>query len=152
VDGSARVHDVASLAGAGEHHLSFFAGGADAAALLASSQAGYCFVPSKPKHPIERPSKVVAVPCGSVIHAFAAAGRLFYPDSSLVGWSQQTPVDPTAEIGEDVALGPGVVIGPGAEIGDRTRIGPNSVIGRGVAIGKGCEIASNVTVAHAYIG
>jgi UDP-3-O-[3-hydroxymyristoyl] glucosamine N-acyltransferase len=152
IDGKARVFDVASLAGASEHHISFFAGGTAAAALLASSRAGFCFVPAKPKRPFETPSRMVAVPSSSVIHAFAAAARLFYPDSSLVAWSQQTPVDPTAEIGVDVVLGPGVVVGPGAEIGDRTRIGPNSVIGRGVAIGKDCEIASNVTIAHSYIG
>jgi UDP-3-O-[3-hydroxymyristoyl] glucosamine N-acyltransferase len=152
IDGCARVHDVASLAGASHYHLSFFAGGADAAALLASSRAGYCFVPAKPKRPIECPGHMAAIPCSSVVHAFAAAARLFYPDSSLVAWSQQTAVDPTAETGEDVVLGPGVVVGPGAEIGDRTRIGPNSVVGRGVAIGKDCEIASNVTIGHAYVG
>ena len=151
-DGNAQVLDVASLAGAGPSHLSFFAGGSDAVALLAASRAGYCFVPATPRRPFEIPSHMAAIPCASVIHAFAAAARLFYPDSTLVAWSQQTPVDPTAEIGGDVMLGPGVVIGPGAEIGDRTRIGPNSVIGRGVAIGKDCEIASNVTIAHAYIG
>jgi len=152
IDGGALVQDVASLAGASRHHLSFFAGGADAAALLASSRAGYCFVPAKLRRPVEVPGHMAAIPCKSVVHAFAAAARHFYPDSSLVAWSQQTPVDPTAEIGKDVVLGPGVVIGPGAEIGDRTRVGPNSVIGRGVAIGKDCEIASNVTIAHAYVG
>ena len=151
-DGGARVLDVASLAGASSQHVSFFAGGAEATALLAASHAGYCFVPAKAKRPFEVPSRMTALPCPSVVHAFAAAARLFYPDSSLVAWSQQTPVDPTAEIGENVVLGPGVVVGPGAEIGDRTRIGPNSVIGRGVAIGKDCEIGSNVTIAHAYIG
>ncbi|MGH8323273.1 MAG: UDP-3-O-(3-hydroxymyristoyl)glucosamine N-acyltransferase, partial [Steroidobacteraceae bacterium] len=71
---------------------------------------------------------------------------------SLVAWSQQTAVDPSATIGMRVTLGPGVVIGPGAEIGDGTRIGPNTVIGRGVAVGRNCEIGSNCTIANAYIG
>lgn len=152
IDGKARVLDVASLSGASRDHVSFFSGGAHAAVTLAASGAGFCFVPAKPRRPFEVPAHMATVPCSSVVHAFAAAARLFYPGSSLVAWSQQTPVDPTAEIGKDVVLGPGVVVGPGAEIGDRTRIGPNSVVGRGVAIGKDCEIASNVTIAHAYIG
>src|SRR5690348_9484006 len=151
-DSSAAIVDVASLSGAAPRHLSFFAGGADAEKQLGASKAGYCLVPAKPKRPLEFPAQMISIPCASVVHAFAAVARLFYPDSTLVAWSQQTPVDPTAEIGAHVVLGPGVVVGPGAEIGDRTRIGPNTVIGRGVTIGKDCEIASNVTIAHAYVG
>src|SRR5580693_2703788 len=151
-DASAVVVDIASLSGAGPEHLAFYIGGPGSAPSVASSQAGHCFVPEKPVRPFVLAPGTVAIPCASVIHTFAAAARMFYPDSGLVAWSQQTTIDRTAEIGEDVVLGPGVVIGPGAEIGDRTRVGPNTVIGRGVAIGKDCEIASNVTIAHAYVG
>ena len=146
------VADVASLGGAGPSHLSFFTAARGAAATLARTRAGFVLVPQQTQRTYEAPPGVRKLACASVQHAFAAVARLFYPDSSLVAWSQQTPVDPTAEIGEDVVLGPGVVIGPGAEIGDGSRIGPNTVIGRGVAIGKNCEIASNVTIAHAYVG
>jgi UDP-3-O-[3-hydroxymyristoyl] glucosamine N-acyltransferase len=152
VDGASDVADVASLSGAGPSHLSFFTAARGAAVQLAQTKAGFVLVPQQAQRPYEVPKGTIRIPCGSVQHAFAAAARLFYPDSSLVAWSQQTPVDPTAEIGEDVVLGPGVVIGPGAEIGDGSRIGPNTVIGRGVAIGRNCEIASNVTIAHAYVG
>jgi UDP-3-O-[3-hydroxymyristoyl] glucosamine N-acyltransferase len=152
-DGNARIHDLASLAGAGPDHLTFFAGGAGApVADLAQTAAGFCFVPQKTAKPLQMRVGMTAIPHASVQHAFAAAARLFYPDSGLVAWSQQTAVDPTATIGERVMLGPGVVIGPGAEIGDGTRIGPNAVIGRGVAIGRRCEIGSNCTIASAYIG
>jgi UDP-3-O-[3-hydroxymyristoyl] glucosamine N-acyltransferase len=151
-DGSVEIFDLASLAGAGPGHLTFYTAAPGTASDLALTRACDCFVPSTMKPPAQPPSGTVLILCQSVTHAFAAAGRLFYPDSSLVAWSQQTGVDPTAEIGAHVVLGPGVVVGPGAEIGDRTRIGPNSVIGRGVAIGKDCEIASNVTIAHSYVG
>ncbi len=152
-DAGARIADLASLAGAGPHHLAFFAGGANApVADLAQTAAGFCFVPDKPAKPLQMRVGLTAIPCASVQHAFAAAARMFYPDSSLVAWSQQTAVDPTASIGAGVMLGPGVVIGPGAEIGDGSRIGPNAVIGRGVAIGRACEIGSNCTIANAYIG
>jgi UDP-3-O-[3-hydroxymyristoyl] glucosamine N-acyltransferase len=150
-DDAAKIDDLASLSGAGPNHLSFFTGAAGSAKNASESRAGYCFVPAAAKSESLH-AGIIAIPCASVTHAFAAAARLFYPDSSLVAWSQQTGVDRTAEIGEDVILGPGVVVGPGAEIGDGSRIGPNSVIGRGVAVGKNCEIASNVTIAHAYVG
>jgi UDP-3-O-[3-hydroxymyristoyl] glucosamine N-acyltransferase len=151
-DGTSAVADVASLSGAGPSHIAFFTAAKGAGAQLADTKAGFVLVPQQAQRPYEVPKGTLRIPCGSVQHTFAAVARLFYPDSSLVAWSQQTPVDPTAEIGEDVVLGPGVVIGPGAEIGDGSRIGPNTVIGRGVAIGKNCEIASNVTIAHAYVG
>jgi UDP-3-O-[3-hydroxymyristoyl] glucosamine N-acyltransferase len=151
-DGAAQILDLASLNGAGRAHLSFFSGAAENRDQLVHTAAGYCFVASQPKRPIDVASGCVAISCASVTHAFATAARHFYPESSLVAWSQQTAVDPTAEIGEGVRLGPGVVIGPGAEIGDRTRVGPNAVIGRGVAIGRDCEIASNVTITHSYLG
>jgi len=150
-DAEARIHDLASLTGAGPDHLTFFAGGAYGGE-LAQTGAGFCFVPLKSAKPLAIRAGCTAIPHASVQHAFAAAARLFYPQSGLVAWAQQTPVDPSASIGERVVLGPGVVIGPGAEIGDGTRIGPNTVIGRGVAIGRGGEIGSNCTIANAYIG
>jgi UDP-3-O-[3-hydroxymyristoyl] glucosamine N-acyltransferase len=151
-DGGLMVDDVASLSGAGATHLSFFSGSTKDAGSLASSQAGFVFVPANPAKPAPLRDGAIALSCRSVQHAFAAAASLFYPESNFTSWPQQTSIDRTAEIGEDVMLAPGVVIGPGAEIGDGTRIGPNTVIGRGVAVGKNCEIASNVSIAHAYIG
>src|SRR5579871_1320532 len=151
-DSESEIFDVASLAGASTEHLSFFSGAATALDDLRHSRAGFCFLPAGPRGTVAAHGETVLIPCASVTHAFAVVAGSFYPDSSLVAWTQQTSVDPTAEIGEGVMLGPGVVVGPGAEIGDRTRIGPNSVIGRGVAIGSDCEIASNVTITHAYVG
>src|SRR5579864_117513 len=153
VDANAKVLDVASLSGAGPDHLTFFAG-TDSALKnqLAQTKAGICFVPAKTKAPLQIPASVRAIAVSSVQHTFAAVVRLFYPESSLVTWSQQTAVDPSAKISSNVELAPGVVIGPQAEIGEWTRIGPNSVIGRGVMIGRRCEIGSNCTITNAYIG
>jgi UDP-3-O-[3-hydroxymyristoyl] glucosamine N-acyltransferase len=152
-EGHASIRDLASLTGAGREHLTFYANVTNAhAADLAQTAAGYCFVPGKIGKTAPLRDGMVAIACDSVPHAFAAAVTLFYPESSLVPWSQHTAVDPSASIGAEVALGPGVVIGPGAEIGDGTRIGPNTVIGRGVAIGRKCEIGSNCSITNAYIG
>jgi UDP-3-O-[3-hydroxymyristoyl] glucosamine N-acyltransferase len=153
IDGALRVLDLASLSGAGPDHLTFFSGaGEKIRAELAQSNAGFCFVPSKTAKPLQCRVGMTAIAVPSVQHAFAAAARLFYPESGLVSWSQQTAVDPSASIGASVVIGLGVVIGPGAEIGEGTRIGPNTVIGRGVAIGRRCEIGSNCSITNAYVG
>jgi UDP-3-O-[3-hydroxymyristoyl] glucosamine N-acyltransferase len=149
-DAGVKILDLASLTGAGPDHLTFFSGGQTAG--LAQTAAGFCFVPEKTGKPLPIRAGMTAIPVASVQHAFAAAAQLFYPQSGLVAWSQQTAVDPSASIGAHVLLGPGVVIGPGAEIGDGTRIGPNTVIGRGVAIGRDCEIGSNCTISNAFLG
>jgi len=152
-DGSARIDDVASLTGAGPTHLAHFAGGT-ASEDFSQTGAGFCLMPvsSGKGMSVVPPAKAVLIPCASAKHAFAAVAEMFYPESGLAVWSQQTPVDPSAEIGERVVLGPGVVIGPRAQIGDGTRIGPNTVIGRGVTVGRDCEIGSNVSLTYAYFG
>ena len=149
--GDAVVRDLASLDGGGADHLSFFAGGGGIAGeQFDRTAAGFCFVAKNEKR--AAPDGCFTIPCASVQHAFAAAARLFYPQSDLAAWSQTAAVDPSARLGENVVLAPGVVIGPGVEIGAGTRIGPNSVIARGVAIGRDCTIGSNVSISHAYVG
>jgi UDP-3-O-[3-hydroxymyristoyl] glucosamine N-acyltransferase len=151
-DSSAKIDDLASLSGACATHLSFFTGEGAGTGFLETA-AGFCFVPAKTAKPLEPPPHLVTIPCISVQHAFAAAADLFYPESGLDDWSRQrAPVDPSAEIGEHVVLGPGVVVGPHAQIGDGTRVGPSTVIGRGVTVGRGCVIGSNVSISHAYLG
>ncbi len=147
-DGGARIDDVASLLGAGPSQLSFYSGGSPDD--FGRTLAGFCFVGMSEKR--AAPAGCIAIPAKSVPHAFAAAARLFYPESGLALWDQDVAIHPTARIGENVVLAPGVVVGPDAEIGAGTRIGPNSVVARGVAIGRNCEIASNVSISHAYLG
>jgi len=149
-DGTALIHDVASLSGAVAEHLSFFAGDR-AEAAFAQTAAGFCLVPAKGKA-MSGPQRSVLIPCASVQHAFAAAAELFYPDSNRIAPAYDTAIDPTAKIGEGVKMGPGVVIGPGAEVGDGAHLGPNTVICRGVSLGRDCEIAGNSTIMCAHVG
>ena len=95
---------------------------------------------------------MVAIPCASAHHAFAAALNLFYPDAAMAAWPQNGAIDPSAKIGDGVTLAPGVIIGPHVEIGDGARVGPSTVIGRGVTVGRDCQIGSNVSITHAHIG
>ena len=150
-DGLARIEDLASLTGAGAAHLTFFAGSVgETAKQFAQTQAGFCFVPARGE--AAAPSSCIAIRSKSVQHAFAAAARLFYPESGLAVWDQTVPVHPTAKIGSGVVLAPGVAIGPNAEIGDNTRIGPNTAIARGVTIGRDSEIGSNISISYAHLG
>lgn len=55
-------------------------------------------------------------------------------------------VDPNAELGADVEIGPFCIIEGGVRIGDGTRIGPHCVIKRGVTLGSGCELDVGVVL------
>ena len=148
-NGEASIDDLASLTGASSSHLSFLVKSRPNAA-FSQSGAGFCFVPSAAKP--EAPAAMVTIRCPSVQHAFATVAAMFYPESSLAVYAQESPIHATAEIGEGVVLAPGVVIGPGTQIGDGVRLGPNAVVGRGVTIGRGSEVGSNVSISHAYLG
>jgi len=149
-DPRALVSDVATLEGAGAGQLTF-CGSKAAARTLRQSQAGFCIVDKEAAGASKAPGMTWLM-SGSALHAYAAAARLFYPAHGSPGWTPGESVHPTAKLGADVSLAPGVVIGAGAEIGDRTRLGPNCVIGRGVAVGRDCELAANVTITHTLLG
>lgn len=147
-DGGAQVSDVEALDQAGPSQLSFFAGRAKKDFL--ATKAGWCLVGEKT--PAEAPADTVLLPCKSVMHAFAAAARLFYLEHGLDIQAQEKAVHPTAKLGEGVVLAPGVVIGPHAEIGERSRIGANCVIGRGVTIGRDSEIGAGAWIDNSHLG
>jgi UDP-N-acetylglucosamine acyltransferase len=58
-------------------------------------------------------------------------------------------IDPKAELGADVAIGPYTIIAPDVIIGDGTTIGPHAVIGEGTRIGKQCRILQFASVGEA---
>ena len=49
-------------------------------------------------------------------------------------------VDPTAQLGEDVSVGPFTILGPNVVIGDRCQIAAHVVIERNTRLGKGIRI------------
>jgi UDP-3-O-[3-hydroxymyristoyl] glucosamine N-acyltransferase len=149
-DPEAGIADLASLSGAGPRHLTFCTA-KNSAPAIADLQAGYCFINAGADISAAAP-RTQLIPCGSVLHAFAAAAGLFYPEHGLGQWMQGQPIHPSAKLEETVRLAPGVVIGPGAEIGAGTAIGPHAVIGRGVTIGRNCEIGSHVGIGFAHLG
>jgi UDP-N-acetylglucosamine acyltransferase len=58
-------------------------------------------------------------------------------------------VDPKAEIGEGVEIGPYSVIEKGVSIGEGTKIGPHVVIREWTEIGKGCHIFQFASIGEA---
>ncbi len=62
-------------------------------------------------------------------------------------------VDPSAELGEDVSVGPMTVIGPGARIGDGSAIGPLCYVGAGAVLGAQAYLRESVSIgANVQIG
>ena len=58
-------------------------------------------------------------------------------------------VDPKADIGDEVEVGPYAVIERGVTIGARTRIGPHVVVREGTQMGKQCQIFQFASVGEA---
>ncbi len=58
-------------------------------------------------------------------------------------------IDPNAEIGEEVEIGPYSVIEKGVFIGEGTKIGPHVVIRGGTHIGKRCQIFQFASIGEA---
>ena len=81
--------------------------------------------------------------------AFVKVMNLFvqFADSSLPpGVHDSALVDPTAELGENISIGPFCMIGPGSRIGAGTKILFGCYVGNGVSIGADCLIYPNVTI------
>ncbi|HEY3638955.1 MAG TPA: UDP-3-O-(3-hydroxymyristoyl)glucosamine N-acyltransferase [Rhizomicrobium sp.] len=144
------IADLASIDSAGARHLTFSTA-KDAIRAIAASRAGYCLIEGTPDV-ADDTLRARLLGCKSVLHAFAAAARLFYPEHGLEKWEQDRPVHPSAKLDENVRLAPGVIIGPGTEIGAGTSIGPYTTISRGVTIGRDCEIGGHAGIGFAYLG
>ena len=58
----------------------------------------------------------------------------------------KSDVDPSAELGEDVQIGPFSTIGSDVKIGDRTEIGPNVHIEARTVVGADCKIFHGASI------
>jgi UDP-N-acetylglucosamine acyltransferase len=58
-------------------------------------------------------------------------------------------IDPKAEIGEGVQIGPYSIIEKGVSIGEGTKIGPHVVIREWTEIGKGCQVFQFASIGEA---
>jgi UDP-3-O-[3-hydroxymyristoyl] glucosamine N-acyltransferase len=149
-DPARRLTDVAPLDTAAPDQLSFLENRKYAKA-FAASRAGAAFV--HPEFAGRAPEGMTVLATEAPYKAYAVAAAAFYPEpGGRAGIAPSAVVDPTARLGEGVALGPNVVVDERAEIGDRVQIGANSVVGPGVVIGPDTRVGANVTLSHCLIG
>ncbi len=86
--------------------------------------------------------------CEDSYFAFRQAMVLVYGfrRAPFEGIDPRASIDPSAELGEGVNVGPFAFIGPRVKIGDGTTIYPGAYIGAEVRMGCDCEIFSSVTL------
>jgi len=141
------VEGVASLSAATARDVAFCADRRHVADLAATA-AGACFVTDAQASAAPPSCVALVTPVPQAAHA-AAADRLFRPWTLAPG---APPVDPSAEIEDDVTLSPGAVVGPRARIGRGTVVGPGAYVGPGVAMGRDCVIGAGAVIGFALLG
>jgi UDP-3-O-[3-hydroxymyristoyl] glucosamine N-acyltransferase len=115
------------------------------------SAAGAIF--AQPAVAAEAPATATLLLTEQPYRGYALAAQAFYPDPPPVpGIAASAVVDPSARLGEGVAVEANAVIGAAAEIGKRCLIGANSVIGPGSVLGDDVRVGANVSISHALIG
>ena len=149
-DGGRSFTDVSPLDRATASDVSFF----DNTKYLdqfTNSTAGICFL--RQKYAEQAPAGMVVLLTEDPYRCYALAAQKFYPHAkSKTGVAASATIDPTASIGEHVAIAPGAVIGANVTIGDRSSVGANTVVGDGVQIGADSHIGPISTLSHTMIG
>ncbi len=86
--------------------------------------------------------------CADPYFAFRSAMVMFhgFREAQFEGSSPRASVDPTAEIADDVKIGPFVTIAANTIIGQGTVIYPGVYIGENCEIGRHCTLHANVTL------
>lgn len=112
---------------------------------LADCQAGAVLCTAADAQYLKVPALIVPNP----YLAFAKLSQLFSvtppPPMSV---HASAVVAATAQLGDNISLGPGVVVEANAVIGEGSIIQANSVVGEGVQIGANVRIYPNVTLYH----
>jgi UDP-3-O-[3-hydroxymyristoyl] glucosamine N-acyltransferase len=161
-DPAARVRGINTLAEAGPEEVTFLAN-SRYKTLLAGCRAAAVIIDEKtpPR------SGLPYIRCPDPYLGYTRVVRRFAPDVPRppVGVHPTAWVDPSAELGEGVAVGPHATIGAAVRLGDRavvmsgayigegTVVGPDSIIFPNVVVRERCELgARNVVYPGAVIG
>ena len=142
------IHDASPLARAGVHNITFAADEKNFK-LLKKSAAGACLVPEKQADALASQglaTSLVAVP--DPMDAFLVILRKFRPQPPRpsCGVSPHAHVDPSATLGADNQIFPGVFISAGARLGSRCILYPGVYIGPGCTIGDDCVLHPHVVL------
>lgn len=141
-DAGLEIRGAAALRKAGPHDITF-AGDERNLRLLKASDAGACLVCRK-----ERDGSLLDGARQSLVFvddpqdAFIAVLRELRPEQprQSVGLSRAATISPTATIGTDCNIHPGVYIDHGVVIGNRCELYPGVYVGRNCRIGEDCVL------------
>jgi len=141
-DGETRIHQVATLASAGEGEIGFLTNPKYRGQLQTTRAAAVILAPEF--------ADAVSLPrivCGNPYAYYARLAALLNPPAAALpgihaSASCASAVPASASIGANVSIGAGVRLGEGVVIH------PGCVIGDGAAIGEGSVLHANVTVYH----
>ncbi|HET8646924.1 MAG TPA: UDP-3-O-(3-hydroxymyristoyl)glucosamine N-acyltransferase [Vicinamibacteria bacterium] len=139
-DGAVEVVRVAGIEDSGPGDLTFLAN-RKYARRLATTRASAVIVSPETETPL--PSLLSANP----YLAFARAVSLLHPAAPpAAGVHATAVVDPSAELGEGVHVGPLAVVGPRVRIGPGTVVHAQVVLYEGAVVGRDCLLHSGVQV------
>lgn len=143
-DGNVVITEMANLAKAQSHQMSFLSN-SKYAKELASTKAGGVILSAKDAQEYKGNAIIV----NDAYVGFAKAAQLL--DSTPVptsGVASSASVHPSAQVGSGVSIGEGAVIQAKAIIGENSIIGPNCFVGEGALIGNEVNLRANVTIYH----
>ena len=135
------IRGVNTLELASETDLCFVEGVEQAAAVQAS-RAGAVLVPED--FPELSDSLLIRTPAPR--RNFFRVAELFTPGPEISGIHPCAVVDPSATLGQGVAVGPYAVVAARVQVGDRSTVGAGSYLGPGVVLGADCIIEPNVII------
>lgn len=114
--------------------------------LLETTRAGAVLVSDDTPDPGTGP---VLIRVSNPYLALARLLQMFHPPTiPMEGIHELAVIDPGADIGKNVRIGPCAVVAGGAHIGDNTVLFPGVYIGSNAAVGDDCIIYANVSVYH----
>lgn len=143
-DASFRVTGLATLEKAGPAQVAFLANPKYASQLESTAAAAVIVHPDVAAKSASRANFLVS---DNPYLSYAKAAQAFdSAPSHAIGVHPSAVVDPTAELGEHVAIGPQAVVGAGAKIGANSIIGAQCFVGENVQIGENTRLWSQVCV------
>jgi UDP-3-O-[3-hydroxymyristoyl] glucosamine N-acyltransferase len=148
-DGERLVRGLASLESADENEVSFLAN-QKYAPYMETTSAAAVIVDEEYEGPGER-----LIRCGDPYYAFREAMVAFYGfrEPAFSGIDPDAKIDSSAEVGENVCVGPFVTVSRGAKIGDGCVLYPGVFVGPDCRLGRDCVLHPNVTLyEHSVLG
>jgi len=143
------IRGVNTLTAAGCDEISFLANARYRRALPTTAAAAVLLAEDE-----SAPEGLCVIRVADPYLAFAKLQRHFHPQPLACGQRHESAViDASAQLADDVDVGPNAVIGTGVHIGAGSIIGPGCVVGAGVRIGERCLLhAGSIVQAACMLG